>query len=62
MQLISPQSRLQVFSDVHSYKELQLNTVRFSGLIICFVLGFFSPEVNWEYFVFEFLPFFLFKI
>jgi len=36
MQLISLQSCLQVFSDVHSCKELQLKIVQFSGLIICF--------------------------
>lgn len=37
MQLISLQSYLQVFSDVHSYKELQLKTAWVSGLVICFV-------------------------
>lgn len=45
MQLISLQSYLQVFSDVHSYKELQLKIVWVSGLVICFVWDFFVVVV-----------------
>lgn len=67
MQLISLQSCLQVFSDVHGYKELQLKTAVFGSyylfvLFFCSVLFFFFPEVNQECFMFEFLPFFSLKI
>lgn len=45
MQLISLQSCLQVFSDVHGYKELQLKTAVFGSylfvLFFCSVLFFF---------------------
>lgn len=48
MQLISLQSCLQVFSDVHSYIELQLKTAVFGSHYLFYysALLFFFPEVN----------------